>query len=181
MKQQGETTQERNTGLVRTYKEPGHIVKDKRTKKTYNYDTIVNGKGLDKIIKSLYTEGSDSENAVLAINAGNGGEDAALFVGNLFSMYTRYIESKGWKVNNVSSSPSSMGGYKEVIIEVIGKDAFKCLKNETGIHKIQRVPITETRGRVHTSTASVNVLPKGKEVEAKIDIRDLKIELVIKQ
>ncbi|MCX7723845.1 MAG: peptide chain release factor 1 [Thermodesulfovibrio sp.] len=118
----------------------------------------------------------DEKNVILEIRAGTGGEEAALFAADLFRMYTRYAESKGWKVEILDSHPTGLGGFKEVIVSISGKGAFSRLKYESGVHRVQRIPITEASGRIHTSTATVAVLPEAEEVEVKIDEKDLRID-----
>jgi peptide chain release factor 1 len=112
---------------------------------------------------------NDSKSVVLEIRAGAGGEEAALFSGDLFRMYTRYAESESWKVEPLSISETGTGGLKEVIAEVRGKGAFGRLKYESGVHRVQRVPVTESQGRIHTSTVTVAVLPEAESVDVEID------------
>jgi peptide chain release factor 1 len=102
---------------------------------------------------------TDSRNTIIEIRAGAGGSESALFAADLYRMYTRYAEGRGWKVENLDSSPSDLGGFKEVIFSVTGTDVYRRLKFESGVHRVQRVPATEAQGRVHTSTATVAVLP----------------------
>ncbi|HEY8489485.1 MAG TPA: peptide chain release factor 1, partial [Dehalococcoidia bacterium] len=106
-----------------------------------------------------------------------GGEEAALFAADLFRMYSRYAERKGWKTEVLSTSPSEMGGFKEIIVEINGRGAFSRLKWESGAHRVQRVPVTETQGRIHTSTATVAVLPEAEEVELEINENDLRVDI----
>jgi peptide chain release factor 1 len=120
---------------------------------------------------------NDEKDVIVEIRAGTGGEEAALFAADLFRMYTRYAEQQGWKVEVLSSSPTELGGFKEIIFEVRGKGAYSHFKHESGVHRVQRVPITESSGRIHTSTATVAVLPKADEVEVHIDEDDLRIEV----
>src|SRR5580658_8438918 len=108
---------------------------------------------------------TDSRNTIIEIRAGAGGSESALFAADLFRMYTRYAESHGWKVQGMDSSPSDLGGFKEIIFQVNGTDVFKRLKYESGVHRVQRVPATEAQGRIHTSTATVAVLPEAEEVD----------------
>jgi peptide chain release factor 1 len=119
---------------------------------------------------------NDGKNAILEIRGGTGGDEAALFAGDLYRMYTRYAEREGWKLEVMSLSEGTAGGFKEVIILVDGKDVFSKLKFESGTHRVQRVPATEAKGRVHTSAATVAVLPEAEEVDIKIDEKDLKID-----
>jgi peptide chain release factor 1 len=119
---------------------------------------------------------NDERNVIVEIRAGTGGEEAALFAGDLFRMYTRYSESKGWRSEIMNSSPTELGGFKEVIFMVEGKGAYSRLKFESGVHRVQRIPTTESGGRIHTSTATVAVLPEAEEVEVEIDPNDLRID-----
>jgi peptide chain release factor 1 len=121
---------------------------------------------------------NDGKNAILEIRAGTGGDEAALFAADLYRMYTRYAERKGWKMEVVTFNESSgPGGLKEVIVNVSGKDIYGALKYESGVHRVQRVPETETQGRVHTSAASVAVLPEADEVDVEVNPVDLKIDV----
>lgn len=120
---------------------------------------------------------NDDKDVIVEIRAGAGGEEAGLFAADLFRMYTRYAESKGWKVEVISSNETGIGGFKEIIFEVKGKGAYSHLKYESGVHRVQRVPITEASGRIHTSTATVAVLPEADEVEVEIDPKDLRIDV----
>lgn len=119
----------------------------------------------------------DDRSVFLEIRAGAGGQEAALFADDLLKMYTNYALSKGWKVNIESSSGTDLGGFKEVIAHIKGPDAYGHLKRESGVHRVQRVPATETQGRVHTSTATVAVLPEAEEVDVKIEPSDLRIDV----
>jgi len=120
---------------------------------------------------------NDEKDVIVEIRAGTGGEEAALFAADLYRMYTRYAERQGWKVEVLSSSPTELGGFKEVIFEVRGRGAYSHFKHESGVHRVQRVPVTESAGRIHTSTATVAVLPEADEVEVQIDENDLRIEV----
>jgi peptide chain release factor 1 len=119
---------------------------------------------------------SDGKNAILEIRGGTGGDEAALFAGDLYRMYARFAERQGWKIEVMSLSEGSSGGFKEVIILLDGKDVFSKLKFESGVHRVQRVPATEAQGRIHTSAATVAVLPEAEEVDVKVDEKDLKID-----
>ncbi len=123
----------------------------------------------------LPTDPNDEKNIMLEIRAGTGGEEAGLWAADLLRMYTRYAESQNWRVKLLSESPSEMGGYKEVILEIQGERVYSKLKFESGVHRVQRVPATEASGRVHTSTATVAVMPEVDEVEVQIDPKDLEI------
>ena len=118
----------------------------------------------------------DGRNIIMEIRAGTGGDEAALFAADLFRMYSRYAERKGWKTALMSSSHSDLGGFKEVVFSIIGKNVYRALKYESGVHRVQRVPETEKQGRVHTSTATVAVLPEAEEVDLKINPNDLEID-----
>ncbi len=119
---------------------------------------------------------SDGKNAIIEIRGGTGGDEAALFAGDLYRMYMRYAERQGWKLETMSMSEGSSGGFKEVIILLDGKDVFSKMKFESGVHRVQRVPATEAQGRIHTSAATVAVLPEAEEVDVKVDEKDLKID-----
>jgi peptide chain release factor 1 len=125
----------------------------------------------------LPTDPNDSKNTILEIRQGEGGEEAALFAADLFRMYCRYAETQGWKVEILSTSDAAAGGLKEVIALVTGKDVYGKLRFEGGVHRVQRVPATEAQGRIHTSTATVAVLPEAEEVDVHIDDKDLEISI----
>ena len=120
---------------------------------------------------------NDEKNIILEIRAGTGGEEAALFAADLFRMYSRYAELKGWKTEILSQNNTGMGGFKEVIMLIEGQNAYSCLKHESGVHRVQRVPETETQGRVHTSAVTVAVLPEAEEVDVEISPEDLRIDV----
>jgi peptide chain release factor 1 len=124
----------------------------------------------------LPKDAMDERNVILEIRAGTGGDEAALFAGNLFRMYERYAANQGWKVEVVTASDGAMGGYKEIVAEVRGRGAFAKLKYESGVHRVQRVPDTEASGRIHTSTATVAVLPEAEDLDIAINETDLKID-----
>jgi peptide chain release factor 1 len=119
---------------------------------------------------------NDEKNVVLEIRAGTGGDEAALFAGELFRMYSRYAERQGWKIDVMSTSDTGVGGLKEVIATIEGRGAYSKLKYESGVHRVQRVPATEASGRVHTSTATVAVLPEAEDVDIQINEKDLRID-----
>src|SRR2546427_9281301 len=125
----------------------------------------------------LPKDSNDQKNVVLEIRAGTGGQEAALFAGDLLEMYRRAAERYRWKTDVLSSSPSDLGGFKEVVLEVQGKGAYSRLKHESGVHRVQRVPVTESGGRTHTSTATVAVLPEAEEVDVAVDPDDLQIDV----
>ncbi len=118
----------------------------------------------------------DERNVILEIRAGTGGEEAALFAADLFRMYSKYAERKGWKIEVIDSNPTGLGGFKEIVASVQGRGAYSRLKYESGVHRVQRVPVTETSGRIHTSAATVAVLPEAEDIDVKIDEKDLKID-----
>ena len=119
---------------------------------------------------------ADKKDVIVEIRAGTGGEEAALFAATLFRMYSRYAATKGWKVDIMSSNETGIGGFKEIIFEVKGKGVYSRLKYESGVHRVQRVPATESSGRIHTSTATVAVLPEAEEIEIGIDPSDLRVD-----
>jgi peptide chain release factor 1 len=119
---------------------------------------------------------NDDKNIIVEIRGGTGGDEAAIFAGDIFRMYSRYAESQGWKVEILESSPSSMGGMKEVIAAIQGNKVYSKLKYESGVHRVQRVPATETQGRIHTSAATVAVLPEADDIDIKIEAKDLRID-----
>jgi peptide chain release factor 1 len=120
---------------------------------------------------------NDEKNVILEIRAGTGGEEAALFAGDLYRMYSRYAEKHGWNVEPLAVSEADAGGVKEAIVTVSGSRVFSRLKHERGVHRVQRVPATESQGRIHTSTATVAVLPEAEDVDVHIDAKDLRIDV----
>jgi len=120
---------------------------------------------------------NDDRNVILEIRAGTGGEEAALFVADLFRMYSRYAEMRRWKVEILDSNPTGIGGFKEIIASVNGKGAFSRLKFERGVHRVQRIPVTESQGRIHTSAVTIAVLPEAEEVDVFIDPNDLRVDV----
>jgi peptide chain release factor 1 len=125
----------------------------------------------------LPKDAADEKSAILEVRAGTGGEEAALFAGDLFRMYQRFADRHGWKVNVMSASESATGGYKEIIANISGKGVFAKMKYESGVHRVQRVPETEAQGRIHTSAATVAVLPEAEDVDIQIDEKDLRIDV----
>lgn len=119
---------------------------------------------------------NDEKNVILEVRAGTGGNEAALFAADLFRMYTRYAERQGWRAEVLSASESDLGGYKEVIVLIEGRGVYSKLKYESGVHRVQRIPLTESGGRIHTSTATVAVMPEAEEVDVEIDPNDLRID-----
>jgi peptide chain release factor 1 len=135
---------------------------------------------LEKLQKDIQLElvppdPNDSRNTIVEVRAGTGGEEAALFAGDLFRMYSHYADAQGWKVDVMDSSPSERGGFKEIVFSMLGQDVYKKIRYESGVHRVQRVPETEAQGRIHTSTASVAVLPEAEEVDVQIKPEDLEI------
>lgn len=132
------------------------------------------GKKLEQLL--LPKDPNDNKDVIVEIRAGAGGDESALFAGDLFRMYSRFAENQGWKISLMSSNQTGIGGFKEVIFEIIGTDVFGKMKYESGVHRVQRTPETEKMGRIHTSTATVAVLPQIEEVEFRIDEKDLRID-----
>ena len=120
---------------------------------------------------------NDGKNILLEIRAGTGGNEAALFAGDLFRMYGRFAETKRWKVETLSSSPNEIGGFKEIVATISGKDVYSHLKYESGVHRVQRVPVTESQGRIHTSAATVAVLPEAEDADIEVRDEDLRIDV----
>jgi len=118
----------------------------------------------------------DDKSVILEIRAGTGGEEAGLFAANLFRMYSKYAESRRWKVEVIDSNPTGLGGLKEIIASIEGKGAYSKLKYESGVHRVQRVPVTEASGRIHTSAATVAVLPEAEDVDIKVEEKDLRVD-----
>jgi peptide chain release factor 1 len=129
------------------------------------------------LLELLPKDPRDAKNVITEIRAGTGGEEAALFASDLFRMYTRYAERRGWKTEIMNVSESEKGGFKEVVFEVRGANAYSRLKFESGVHRVQRVPETEAQGRIHTSTATVAVLPEADEVDVAVEEKDLRIDI----
>ncbi|MGI6131115.1 MAG: peptide chain release factor 1 [Bacillota bacterium] len=134
---------------------------------------------LEERLKALLlpSDPSDEKNVIMEIRAGTGGDEAALFAGDLFRMYSRYAERNSWQVESMSSNPTELGGFKEVIVMISGDRVYSRLKYESGVHRVQRVPETEASGRIHTSAATVAVLPEAEEVDIEIDPNDLRVDV----
>ena len=132
---------------------------------------------LDMKVVLLPKDPNDDKNIFLEVRAGTGGDEAALFVGDLFRMYVRFAESMGWRVETMSSNPLGIGGFKEIIALISGDQVYSKLKYESGVHRVQRVPETETQGRIHTSAVTVAILPEVDEVELNIDMNELKFDV----
>ena len=130
----------------------------------------------EKIEEKLFEDIEEERDIIVEIRSAAGGEEAALFAGDLFRMYSRYAEKKGWRIEILSSHPTELGGFKEIIFSVKGKGCFSHFKFESGVHRVQRIPVTESGGRIHTSTATVAVLVEPQEIELKINPDELKIE-----
>jgi peptide chain release factor 1 len=135
---------------------------------------------LEKLLRDIQLglvppDPNDSRNTIVEIRAGTGGEEAALFAADLFRMYSRYADGQGWKVEVMDTSPSERGGFKEIVFSVQGQDVYKKIRYESGVHRVQRVPETEAQGRIHTSTASVAVLPEAEEVDVQLKPEDMEI------
>jgi len=131
----------------------------------------------DLLAGILPQDPNDSRNTIIEMRAGTGGDEAAIFCADLFRMYSRYAEASGWKIEVMDSSPSTMGGYKEIVFSMSGEEAFKKIRFESGVHRVQRVPATESQGRIHTSTATVAVLPEAQEVDLVIKPDEIRVEV----
>ncbi len=148
------------------------IVKEEISSLKIRQDTILHELQLSLIPKDAH----QNKDVIMEIRAGTGGEEASLFAATLFRMYSRYAQSKGWQVDIIDSNQTELGGFKEIIYEIKGKGAFSRLKFESGVHRVQRVPVTESSGRIHTSTATVAVLPEAAEVEIAIKPEEIKLD-----
>ncbi|MFB0556924.1 MAG: peptide chain release factor 1 [Dehalococcoidia bacterium] len=148
------------------------LVKEEVSKLKQQQDDLLRRLKLSLIPK----DPASDRDVIVEIRAGAGGEEASLFAADLFRMYSRYAQAKGWQAGVIDSNQSERGGFKELIFEIKGKGAFSRFKHERGVHRVQRVPITEASGRIHTSTATVAVLPEAKEIELKVNPDDLKME-----
>ena len=164
------------------YEDAVELLKDPEMKELAEEDMLANKELLPKLEEELKIllipkDPDDDKNVICEIRAGAGGEEAALFAGTLFRMYTMYAESKFWKLEILNENPTQLGGYKEVSFMITGKGAYSRLKFESGVHRVQRVPETEASGRIHTSTATVSVLPEVEDVEIDIRPEDIKMEV----
>lgn len=157
--------EEKDAEMIEMAKEELEILKDKQEKSM--------GELKSELIPK---DPRDKKNIILEIRAGTGGDEASLFAADLFRMYSRYAENNGWKISIISQNEIGIGGLKEVIAEIKGKNVFGSLKYESGVHRVQRVPETEKAGRVHTSTATVAIMPEAEEVDVQIDPKDLRID-----
>jgi peptide chain release factor 1 len=140
-------------------------------------DDRVAGKEQEIKVLLLPRDPNDGKNILLELRAGTGGDEAALFAGDLYRMYMRYAERQGWKIEVMSTSEGAAGGFKEAVVLISGKDVYSKLKYESGVHRVQRVPATESQGRVHTSAATVVVMPEAEEVDVKLEDKDLRIDV----
>ncbi len=129
-------------------------------------------------IEREFTDEDDNRNVIMEIRAGAGGEEASLFARDLFEMYKSYSTKQGWSIEIMDSNTSEVGGYKEIIANIVGKNVYKRLKYESGVHRVQRVPVTESSGRIHTSTASVAIMPEAKDIDIEIKQEDLRIDVM---
>ena len=158
------------------------LVKDEEMKSLALEEKDQNEKELEKIeakimIQLLPKDKDDERNSFIELRAGAGGDEAAIFVGDLYRMYVRFAERNKWKVEKIKEIPSGTGGFKEIVIKVIGTDAYENLKFESGVHRVQRVPLTESQGRIHTSTATVAVLPEIDDVKEKdLDMSEIRVD-----
>ena len=170
--------------VLSNVKEAKEIVKNEEDKEMIELANLELSEGNSKIIKIeeelkkmlIPKDPDDSKNIVMELRAGTGGDEASIFAGDLFRMYSKYAEKKGWKVNLVNLNEGTAGGFKEIIFEVNGNNVYGTMKFESGVHRVQRVPQTETQGRVHTSAATVIVLPEAEEFDVELDMQDVRIE-----
>ena len=160
--------------LLRTEKDPD-ILDMARAERDESRDAI---EGMEEEVRLMLVpkDPNDARNCTVEVRAGTGGDEASLFAGDLYRMYTRYCEGRGWKVEVADVSEGTVGGYKEVVFNVIGDGAYGVLKFEAGVHRVQRVPATEASGRIHTSAATVNVLPEAEETDVELKESDVKME-----
>jgi peptide chain release factor 1 len=171
---------------IEEYREAQELMNDEEMKDLAETELVKNEeiiKELDEEITAIkidreFSDEDDMKSAVLEIRAGAGGDEAALFAADLFRMYKSYSANRGWSISIIDYSLTDGGGYKEVISQINGKGVYKALKYESGVHRVQRVPVTESSGRIHTSTASVAVLPEAKNVDVEIKPEDLEVEVM---
>lgn len=168
---------EENKGILKA-REDGELVSlaEAETKQLQEKEKTME-KELENLLKGGEEQTSLPSSIIMEIRAGTGGEEAALFAADLFKMYSKYAALQGWKQKTLDSNQTEMGGFKEIVFEIKGNDVWQKLQYEGGVHRVQRIPTTEKQGRVHTSTASVAVLPKPKETQIKINPSDLKVEV----
>ena len=170
--------------VLKNIDEANHIVKnetDKEMLELANSEMVVYKENLVELEEQLKIllipkDPDDAKNIVMELRAGTGGDEASIFAGDLFRMYSKYAEKQGWKVNLVDFNEGTAGGYKEIIFEINGENVYGTIKFESGVHRVQRVPQTETQGRVHTSAATVMVLPEAEEFDVDLDMQDVRIE-----
>ena len=170
--------------VLKNIDEANHIVKnetDKEMLELANSEMVVYKENLVELEEQLKIllipkDPDDTKNVVMELRAGTGGDEASIFAGDLFRMYSKYAEKQGWKVNLVDFNEGTAGGYKEIIFEINGENVYGTIKFESGVHRVQRVPQTETQGRVHTSAATVMVLPEAEEFDVDLDMQDVRIE-----
>ena len=170
--------------ILKNIEEAGDIIKnehDKEMLELANSEMVIYKEKLVKLEEQLKIllipkDPDDSKNIVMELRAGTGGDEASIFAGDLFRMYSKYAEKQGWKVNLVDFNEGTAGGYKEIIFEINGENVYGTMKFESGVHRVQRVPQTETQGRVHTSASTVMVLPEAEEFDVDLDMQDVRIE-----
>ena len=178
-----ESTQEELIGVEAMLKEPALDAEMKELAELERVEALERIEALEKTIQIalLPKDAADEKGAILEVRAGTGGDEAAIFAGDLFRMYARFADLNGWKLEVISESAGTMGGYKEIIAQIDGRGVFAKMKFESGVHRVQRVPNTETQGRIHTSAATVAVLPEAAEVDFEILDSDLRIETMRSQ
>jgi peptide chain release factor 1 len=172
-------------GVLSSIKEAEDMLKEENEEEMKSFlrdeikENIDKKQKLEKKIKMLLTprDPDDKRNVIVEIRAGAGGDEAALFAEVLYRLYTKYAESRKWKYATLSSNATGIGGFKEIIFEIEGENAYGTMKYESGVHRVQRVPATESQGRIHTSTATVAVLPEAEEVDIKIEPNDLRVDV----
>ena len=170
--------------ILKNIEEAGDIIKnehDKEMLELANSEMVIYKENLVKLEDQLKVllipkDPDDSKNIVMELRAGTGGDEASIFAGDLFRMYSKYAEKQGWKVNLVDFNEGTAGGFKEIIFEINGENVYGTMKFESGVHRVQRVPQTETQGRVHTSASTVMVLPEAEEFDVDLDMQDVRIE-----
>ncbi len=170
--------------VISNINEAKEIIKNENDKEMIELATLELNEAQSKLIKIeedlkkllIPKDPDDPKNIVMELRAGTGGDEASIFAGDLFRMYSKYAEKKGWKVNLVDFNEGTAGGYKEIIFEVNGDNVYGTMKFESGVHRVQRVPQTETQGRVHTSAATVIVLPEAEEFDVELNMQDVRIE-----
>ncbi len=170
--------------ILKNIEEAGDIIKnehDREMLELANSEMVIYKEKLVNLedqlkILLIPKDPDDSKNIVMELRAGTGGDEASIFAGDLFRMYSKYAEKQGWKVNLVDCNEGTAGGYKEIIFEINGENVYGTMKFESGVHRVQRVPQTETQGRVHTSASTVMVLPEAEEFDVDLDMQDVRIE-----